>query len=196
MYLGLGSQRGQAINEKQSAKKSGKIQIFLTVEPCRLIAVLRRGLGTQFAHLNRTLSKFCYLIHELHLTNRQHCHHSISDYFCLISKDLAKCIPNIPNPLINAYINTDGSHFHFKEISSTNVQRAMGKQSTKSLGNNKISSFFIKLAFYCILLMVHVSSKIIFITKSIRIQGPPFNRVFVIIRHRRFLFTTICWNDK
>ena len=51
------------------------------------------------------------------------------DYFCSVGKDLAKDIPGIPNPLINGdyTINTDWSSFHSKEISSTDVENAIGK---------------------------------------------------------------------
>ena len=62
---------------------------------------------------------------------------------------MAKDIPDIPNPLINGdyTINRDWSSFHFKEISSTDARNAIGRlKTTKCLGNNKISSFFIKLA--------------------------------------------------
>ena len=39
------------------------------------------------------------------------------------------------------------SSFHFNEISSTDVENAIGQlKTTKILGNDKISSFFIKLA--------------------------------------------------
>ena len=70
------------------------------------------------------------------------------DYFCSVGKDLAKDVPDIPNPLINGdyTINTDWSSFHFKGTSSAGVENAIGKlKTTKSLGNDKISSFFIKL---------------------------------------------------
>ena len=42
----------------------------------------------------------------------------MNDCFCSVGKDLAKDIPDIPNPLINGdyTINTDWSSFHFKEI--------------------------------------------------------------------------------
>ena len=73
----------------------------------------------------------------------------MNDYFSSVGKDLVKDISDIPNPLINGdyTINTHWSSFHFKGTSSTDVENAMGKlKATKSLGNDKVSSFFIKLA--------------------------------------------------
>ena len=73
----------------------------------------------------------------------------MNDYFCSVGKDLAQDIPCIPSPLINGdyTINKDSSTFHFKEISSTDVENVIGKlKTTESLGKEKISGFFIKLA--------------------------------------------------
>ena len=44
-------------------------------------------------------------------------------------------------------VNTVGSSLNFKEMSSTTVEKSMGKlKTTTSLGNDKISRFFNSLA--------------------------------------------------
>ena len=59
----------------------------------------------------------------------------MSGCFCSIEKGLAKIFQISLTPLINGgyMMNKDGSSFHVKEISSTNVQKAIGKLKTKKV---------------------------------------------------------------
>ena len=74
---------------------------------------------------------------------------SMNKYFCSIGNDLANEIPYTPNPLLNNEytVNTHESTFRFSEISAHDVAQAMNQmKTTKSVGTDKISSYFLKLA--------------------------------------------------
>ena len=68
---------------------------------------------------------------------------------CSIDNDLANEIPYTPNPLLNNEytVNAHDSTFRFSEISAHEVTQAMNQmKTTKSVGTDKISSYFLKLA--------------------------------------------------
>ena len=73
----------------------------------------------------------------------------MNKYFCSIGNDLANEIPYTPNPLLNNEytVNAHESTFRFSEISAHDVAQAMNQmKTTKSVGTDKISSYFLKLA--------------------------------------------------
>ena len=73
----------------------------------------------------------------------------MNKYFRSIGNDLANEIPYTPNPLLNNEytVNAHESTFRFSEISAHEVTQAMNQMKTaKSVGTDKISSYFLKLA--------------------------------------------------
>ena len=73
----------------------------------------------------------------------------MNKYFGSIGNELANEIPYIPNPLLNSdyTVNAHDSIFRFSEISAHDVAQAMTQMNpTRSLGTDKISSYFLKLA--------------------------------------------------
>ena len=74
---------------------------------------------------------------------------SINKYLCSIGNDPVNQIPNTLNPLLNNEytVNAHESTFRFSEISAHDVKQAMNQiKTTKILGTDKISSYFLKLA--------------------------------------------------
>ena len=87
----------------------------------------------------------------------------VSGYFCSIGKNLASKIEDTPNfPLSgDSTVNKKNSWFKFKDISTLHIWNAIAKlRTTKSFGNDTISSYFLKLA----LPLIETSLAIIFNT--------------------------------
>ena len=81
--------------------------------------------------------------------------HEISNntnsYFCSVVKDLASKTEDAPNPMLtgepHAHLNPDNRRFNFREIVFQDIRDAMSKiKTSKSLGSDNISSYFLKLA--------------------------------------------------
>ena len=73
----------------------------------------------------------------------------MNKYFCLIVNDLANEIPYNPNPLLNNEftVKAHESTFRFSDNSAHDVAQAMNQmKTTKGVGTDKISSYFLKLA--------------------------------------------------
>ena len=65
-------------------------------------------------------------------------------YFCSVGKDLASRIEDFPNPYNH---NPDNRRFNFRPIVVQDIRDAMSKiKTSKSLGSDNISSYFLKLA--------------------------------------------------
>ena len=74
---------------------------------------------------------------------------SMRKYFCSLGNDRANEILYIPSPLLNGEytVNADDATFSFSEILEHDVTQAINQvMTTKSVGNDKISSYFLKLA--------------------------------------------------
>ena len=74
---------------------------------------------------------------------------SMNKYFCSIGNDLANEILYTPNPLLNSEytVNAHDATIIFSEISAHDVTQAMNQmKTTKSVGIDKISSYFLMLA--------------------------------------------------
>ena len=74
----------------------------------------------------------------------------MNKYFCSVGRDLAEKIDECPNPLLSGEydINPLKSTFVFSSIQAQHVSEAICKiKSSKSFGNDNISSYFLKLAF-------------------------------------------------
>ena len=89
---------------------------------------------------------------------------AMNKYFCSVGRDLAGNIDKSPNPLLSGdyNINPLKSTFTFNSIQVQHVGEALGKSKlSKSFGNDKISSYFLKLAFpyikTCLVLLFNTS---------------------------------------
>ena len=68
--------------------------------------------------------------------------------FCSVGNDLANESPYTPNPLINSEytVTAHDTTFSFSEISAPDVTQTMNQmKTTKSVGTDKISSYFLRL---------------------------------------------------
>ena len=76
-------------------------------------------------------------------------------YFCSVGRDLAGKINKCPNPLLSGEydINPLKSTYVLSSIQAQHVSEAIVKiRSSKSFGNDSISSYFLKLVFPYILI--------------------------------------------
>ena len=76
--------------------------------------------------------------------------HGMNKYLCSVGRDLIGKINKCPNPLLSGEydINPRKSTFVSNSIQAQHVSEANGKiKSSKSPGNDDISSYFLKLAF-------------------------------------------------
>ena len=74
---------------------------------------------------------------------------TINSYFCLVGKDLASKNEDATNPMLKGTydLNPDNRLFNFRPIVVQDIRDAMGKiKTSKSLGSDDISSYFLKLA--------------------------------------------------
>ena len=73
----------------------------------------------------------------------------MNEYFCCIGENLASKIEDAPNALLagNSVVNKKNTRSKFKHISALDIRDAIAKlKTTKSCGNDTISSYFLKLA--------------------------------------------------
>ena len=73
----------------------------------------------------------------------------MNSFFCSIGKDLASKIEGEYDPLIvcDYFLNGNAAKFVFKSIYAEQIKEAIGKLKTsKSFGDDGISSYFLKLA--------------------------------------------------
>ena len=73
----------------------------------------------------------------------------MKDYFCSVGTDLAKNIEETENSLLSGkyQIKSSTPHFRFRPIMIQDIRDAIAKLTTsKSFGNDTISSCFLKLA--------------------------------------------------
>ena len=73
----------------------------------------------------------------------------MNSFFCFISKGLACKIEGGYDPLIfsDYFLNSNAAKFAFKSIYAEQIREAIGKLKTsKSFGDDGISSYFLKLA--------------------------------------------------
>ena len=83
------------------------------------------------------------------ISNKGDISQSMNSFFCSIGKDLASNIEGGYDPLIfcNYFLNSDAAKFAFKSIHAEQIKEAIGKLKTsKSFGDDGISSYFLKLA--------------------------------------------------
>ena len=83
------------------------------------------------------------------IVNRQEISNTMNEYFCSVGKDLASKIEDAPNPMLTGKynLNPNNKRFNFRPIVVQDIRDAMGKiKTSKSLGSDNISSYFIKLA--------------------------------------------------
>ena len=74
---------------------------------------------------------------------------SMNSFFCSIGKDLASNIEDGHDPLISCdyFKDSNAAKFTFKSIHTQQIREAIGKLKTsKSFGDDGISSYFLKLA--------------------------------------------------
>ena len=77
------------------------------------------------------------------------CRNLHDDFFCSIGKDLASKIEGGYDPLTfcDYFVNSNAAKFVFKSINAEQVREAIGKlRTSKSFGDDGISSYFLKLA--------------------------------------------------
>ena len=83
------------------------------------------------------------------ISNKGEISQSMNSFFCSIGKDLANNIEDGHDPLIfcDYFLNSDAAKFAFKSIHAEQIREAIGKLKTsKSFGDDGISSYFLKLA--------------------------------------------------
>ena len=83
------------------------------------------------------------------ISNKGEISQSMNSFFCSIGKDLASNIEDGHDPLIfcDYFLNSDAAKFAFKSIHAEQIKEAIGKLKTsKSFGDDGISSYFLKLA--------------------------------------------------
>ena len=83
------------------------------------------------------------------IVNKQEISNTMNDYFCSVGKDLASKIEDAPNPMLTGEnnLNPDNERFNFRPIVVQDIRDAMSKiKTSKSLGSDNISSYFLKLA--------------------------------------------------
>ena len=83
------------------------------------------------------------------IVNKQEISNTMNDYFCSVGKDLASKIEDAPNPMLTGEynLNPDNRRFNFRPIVVQDIRDAIGKiKTSKSLGSDNISSYFLKLA--------------------------------------------------
>ena len=83
------------------------------------------------------------------ISNKGEISQSMNSFFCSIGKDLASNIEDGHDPLIfcDYFLNSDAAKFAFKSIHAEQIREAIGKLKTsKSFGDDGISSYFLKLA--------------------------------------------------
>ena len=83
------------------------------------------------------------------IINRQEISNSMNEYFCSVGKGLASKIDDSPNPILTGEynLNPDNRRFNFRPIVVQDIRDAMSKiKTSKSLGSDNISSYFLKLA--------------------------------------------------
>ena len=83
------------------------------------------------------------------IVDMQEISNTMNSYFCSVGKDLASKIEDAPNPMLTGEynLNPDNRRFNFRPIVVQDIRDAMGKiKTSKSLGSDNISSYFLKLA--------------------------------------------------
>ena len=83
------------------------------------------------------------------ISNKKEISQSMNDFFCSIGKDLASKIEGGYDPLTfcDYFVNSIAAKFVFKSINAEQVREAIGKlRTSKSFGDDGISSYFLKLA--------------------------------------------------
>ena len=83
------------------------------------------------------------------IVSKQEISNAMNEYFCSVGKDLASKIEDAPNPMLTGEynLNPDNRRFNFRPIVVQDIRDAMGKiKTSKSLGSDNISSYFLKLA--------------------------------------------------
>ena len=83
------------------------------------------------------------------ISNKGEISQSMNSFSCSIGKDLASNIEDGHDPLIfcDYFLNSDAAKFAFKSIHAEQIKEAIGKLKTsKSFGDDGISSYFLKLA--------------------------------------------------
>ena len=81
--------------------------------------------------------------------NKQEISNTMNDYFCSVGKDLPSKIVDAPNPMLTGEynLNPDNRRLNFRPIVVQDIRDAIGKiKTSKSLGSDNISSYFLKLA--------------------------------------------------
>ena len=84
------------------------------------------------------------------IVNKYDIANAMKAYFCSVGKDLASKIETVPNPMIAGKFNLNyhSKHFYFKTIAVQDTREAMVKiKTSNSFGCDKISCYFLKLAF-------------------------------------------------
>ena len=87
------------------------------------------------------------------ILNKKNISNAMNNYFCTIGSDLADKIQPAANPLLSGEfeVNKDRAKFRFKAIELKDIRDAFAKvKTTKSFGVDNISSYFLKVAFPCI----------------------------------------------
>ena len=83
------------------------------------------------------------------IVDKQEISNTMNAYFCSVGKDLASKIEDVPNPMLTGEYNhnPDNRRFNFRPIVVQDIRDAMSKiKTSKSLGSDNISSYFLKLA--------------------------------------------------
>ena len=83
------------------------------------------------------------------IVDRKEISNTMNAYFCSGGKDLASKIEDVPNPMLTGEYNhnPDNRRFNFRPIVVQDIRDAMSKiKTSKSLGSDIISSYFLKLA--------------------------------------------------
>ena len=83
------------------------------------------------------------------IVDKQEISNTMNACFCSIGKDLASKVEDYPNPMLTGEYNhnPDSRRFNFRPIVVKDIRDAMSKiKTSKSLGSDNISSYFLKLA--------------------------------------------------